>query len=130
MPPIARWFIKTAMIYLVAALALGAAAGMGLRTPYLAAGPAWVHLLVLGWVTQLIFGVAYWLFPRYSKENPYGHARLAVAAYASLNAGLILRFLVEVPGAGAGVWPAVAALLQWAGVTLFAVYLWPRVKQK
>ena len=24
----------------------------------------YLHLLVVGWITQIIFGVAFWLFPR------------------------------------------------------------------
>jgi hypothetical protein len=32
--------------------------------------PTYLHLLVLGWLTQLIFGVAFWMFPRYSARNP------------------------------------------------------------
>jgi hypothetical protein len=34
--------------------------------------PVYLHLFMIGWVTQMIFGVAYWMFPRVSKENPRG----------------------------------------------------------
>ena len=63
--------------------------------------PVYFHLLMVGWVTQLIFGVAFWMFPRYSKEKPRGREGLAWAMYASLNAGLLLRGLAEPMHSGA-----------------------------
>jgi hypothetical protein len=71
-PRVSRWFIRTAMMYLVAALLLGAVmqSPLAARVPLLQVlWPTYVHLLVVGWLTQLIFGVAYWMFPRYSAER-------------------------------------------------------------
>jgi len=39
--------------------------------------PLYFHLLMAGWVTQLIFGVVAWMFPQYSSEQPRGNERLA-----------------------------------------------------
>jgi hypothetical protein len=134
MPALARLFIKTALAYLALALVLGVA--LAARPGALgAAGPAHVHLLVVGWLTQLIFGVAYWLFPRHSKERPYGASWLAWATFVALNAGLLLRAAAEPAvawGGGAG-WRAAlvaAAALQGLGAVAFAAYLWPRVRTK
>jgi hypothetical protein len=135
MPPPARWFIKTAFVFLV--LALGSGAVSALRTGA-ADGfwrPAVVHLFVVGWLTQLIFGVAYWLFPRHSRERPYGPAALAWAAYGLLNLGLALRTAAE-PGMALRVWDgwrvllALSAAMQTLGVLAYAVYIWPRIKTR
>ena len=65
-----------------------------------AGGPLWltpvtIHLLVVGWVTGMIFGVAYWMFPKFSTEQPRGANGLAVASFVLLNLGLLLRVVGE-----------------------------------
>ena len=135
MPPLTRWYIKLAMLYLIAGLLLGAAQAFPVQlAPVIAvAGPAYVHLLVVGWITQMIFGVAYWMFPKYSQEQPRGDNLIAIATFILLNVGLLARVVVEpirashpdsLPG-----W-----LLVFAGVAQalagigFAISAWPRVK--
>lgn len=132
MPLLARLLIKTALGYLAGALGLGI--GVAAGWPWAAGlGPAWVHLLVVGWLTQLIFGVAYWLFPRHSRERPYGYSAPAWAAFGLLNAGLLLRLVAEPMVARGGVWPSllvVSAAAQALGVLAFVGYLWPRVRTR
>lgn len=139
MPPIARLYVKTALVYLVAALATGVLLAL---SPVLAL-PAWVgrlnpvyfHLFLVGWLTQLIIGVAYWMFPKFSRELPRGHDRLALATYGLINVGLLVRAVAE-PAAAlspALLWSwglALSALLQWLGGLLFVANTWPRVKEK
>jgi hypothetical protein len=132
MPPITRWHVKLSLIYLVAALSLGIVqggdgAGGVLFSPYL-------HLITVGWVTQMIFGVAYWMFPRMSKERPRGSNVLAVVACVLLNVGLILRVVAEPLYARRanptfGVMLAVSAVTQWLAGMAFVVNTWPRVKE-
>jgi hypothetical protein len=43
----------------------------------------YVHLFVVGFVAQMIFGVAFWMFPRYSRDEPRGSERLALAPTSS-----------------------------------------------
>ena len=98
MPRLTRYFIKAAMLYLIAALLSGVAMQepLAARMPLLRAfWPTYVHLLVVGWLTQLIFGVAYWMFPRYSAERTRASERLGWAAFALLNIGLVLRVVGE-----------------------------------
>lgn len=134
MPRLARLLIRTALGYLAGALLVGIALAPPVlgRVPALAAvGPAQVHLLVVGWLTQLIFGVAYWLFPRHAREAPYGNPRPAWWGFVLLNAGLALRLVAEPAQAWhpAAAWALVAAaVFQWLGGVLFAAYLWRRVK--
>src|SRR6185369_8011790 len=95
MPLLTRWAIRAAMIYLVAGLAAGtlyfANTVWNFWPPLGALSPVYIHLLVVGWLTQLIYGVMYWMFPIISKENMRGNPRLAWTALALLNIGLILR---------------------------------------
>lgn len=130
MPPLTRWFVKLALLYFVAALAAGvwqAADGPLWLTPIM------IHLLVVGWVTGMIFGVAYWMFPKHSPDEPRGADSLAVASFVLLNAGLLLRVAVEPwqtnrPSALAGWLLVGSALLQWLGGVAFVANTWPRVK--
>lgn len=139
MPTLTRWYIKLAILYFLAALLLGvaqAAHAPAALYPWVgAAGPAALHLLVVGWITQMIFGVAYWMFPRYSADAPRGIDALAVATFACLNAGLILRVGVEPlqavrPAPLLGGLLVLAAALQWLAGIGFAVNTWPRIKVK
>ncbi|HEU5262848.1 MAG TPA: hypothetical protein VFU41_15620 [Gemmatimonadales bacterium] len=139
MPILTRWFIKTALVYFVTALVVGVAqavqAPLGLPAVLAAAGPVYVHLLVVGWITQMILGVAYWMFPKHSKETPRGSDRLAIASYWFLNLGLLLRVFGEPahtvhPAAGLGWLLGVSAALQWLGGMAFVVNTWARVKER
>ena len=100
-----------------------------------ALSPVYFHLFMVGWVTQLIFGVAYWMFPKFTKAMPRGRDWLALGAYWLINVGLILRAVAEPlqvvqPLAIWGVLIVVAAILQWLGGLAFVVNLWPWVKEK
>ena len=139
MPTLTRWYIKTALAYFVAALLVGLALALrsvAALTPFFnALTPVYFHLLMVGWVTQLIFGVAYWMFPKYSAEQPRGDERLGWATYWLLNAGLILRAMAEPwaalqPGAIPGWGLALSATLQWLAGMGFVVNTWGRVKEK
>lgn len=139
MPPLTRLFIKTALIWLVVALGFALVLvlqyAVTLPTFIGAWGPVYFHLFMVGWVTQLIFGVAYWMFPKFSREQPRGHERLAWAVYWLLNSGLAIRAIAEplnavLPGAGWGHWLPVSALLQWVAGIVFVVNTWPRVRER
>lgn len=137
MPVLTRWYVKTAILYLVVALLLGAVlAGNGLvPLPALLvlAAPAQIHLFVVGWLTQLIFGIAYWMFPKASPERPRGSDAVAILVYVALNLGLVARAVGEPwqaasPGAVPGGLLVVSGVLQWFGGVGFAVQAWPRVR--
>jgi len=127
MPTLTRWFVRAGLLYLVAALVVGlllaaapAAVPAGLR-------PAHLHLFIVGWITQLIFGVAHWMFPRASRERPRGNESLGWAAFVLLNAGLLLRAAAE-PLAWTG-WPlVVSGVLQLLAALCWVALVWPRGK--
>lgn len=135
MPPQARWLIKTALVYLVAALAIGViragqAAGLVPGTAAMLWLPQ-LHFLTVGWLTQLIFGVAFWLFPNPDGGGPSGH--VVWIAYGALNLGLLLRLGCEprmLPEALRD-WGLVAsAALQWGASLLLVGHFWRRVRTK
>lgn len=136
MPDAARYLIKTSLVYLALGLALSAGAA---AAPYpvgfwpgAAAYPSALHLLTVGWLTQLIFGVAFWLFPRWSRERPHGPAWVMWIVYALLNLGLLLRLIAEpypMMARRGGILGASAVMQAVAGI-VYAVYIWKRVRVK
>lgn len=138
MPLLARSFIKAGFVYLLVALVvnvLAAAQVFGLPPALVALSPVYTHLLMLGWVTQIIMGVAYWMFPKQSKATPRGSPVAGWWTFALLNAGLILRAVGEplrvwLPDAPVGGLLALSALLQVAAAWLFIANTWARVKER
>jgi hypothetical protein len=139
MPLLTRWFIKTSLLFFILALSIGLLMALqGLikvNFPFGALFPVYIHLLALGWISELIFGVVFWMFPKASREKPRGSEGLGWASYGLLNAGLLLRAISEPavtlrPGSGWGWLLASAALLQWLGGMAFVLNTWGRVKEK
>ncbi|HKW10441.1 MAG TPA: hypothetical protein VJO33_08670 [Gemmatimonadaceae bacterium] len=84
-----EWFVKVFLKASLAWLALGVTLGGAM-----AAHPAWIvfkpvhaHMTVLGFVTMMIYGVAYHIIPRFA-GHPLHSPRLAVAQWWVSNAGL------------------------------------------
>lgn len=136
MPPVTRWFIKSGMIWfaLGVTLALLAELPTGLSTSLLL--PIYWHMLVLGWITQIIMGVSIWMFPRKKRNHKKEQSPFAIWAFFLLNIGLIVRFLSEpflplvtnsviVPAA-----VIVSGILQVSAILLFIGEIWPRVQPK
>lgn len=137
MPVIVRWYLRTAMIMFVSALLVGIAQALSDRVAFLPPGltPVYFHLLMVGWVTQFILGIAIWMLPKYSQQKPRRSDTLSWAVYGLLNAGLITRALAEPmnsfsPGAAWGWLLVASALLQWTAGLFFVINAWPRVKGK
>ena len=135
MPRVSRWLIRAAMLYLVAGLVVGVViqGPFTARTPFLyRLWPTYIHLLIVGWLSQLVFGVAYWMFPRYSAEQPRGSERLGWATFALLNLGLLVRAIVE-PWhtlGGRGMLLIGSAVSQLLAGSIFVVNTWPRVRER
>jgi len=139
MPLLSRTYIKTGLIYFVLALLVGAFyLGQSLFNLPATVGtlyPVYLHLLMVGWVTQLIMGVVYWMFPKYSRERPRGSEQLGWIVYALLNSGLILRAFGEPltilkPGWNLGWTLGISAILQLIAGWLFVINTWGRVKER
>lgn len=138
MPRLTRWFVKTSFLYLALALMAGLLIEIQSILKFSALGglfPVYIHLFVLGWITQLIFGVVFWMFPRYSADSPRRSETLGWWTYALLNIGLILRVVVEPihaaqPNAFSGWSLVISAIMQFLAGLGFVVNSWGRVKVK
>jgi hypothetical protein len=139
MPPLTRWYIRLAFAYLVLALLTGTAAAarqpLALPAAIGALAPVAVHLFVVGWITQMIFGVAYWMFPRHSAEMPRGDPAPAVATLVLINIGLLLRLVAEPwqtvhPSGTPAALLVASAAAQWLAGLTFVWQMWPRVKER
>jgi cbb3-type cytochrome oxidase subunit 1 len=139
MPLLTRLFIRTSFVYLGIALAEGILlAGQSIWNsplPFAVLFQGYIHLMTVGWLTLLIFGVAYWMFPKYSQADPHGSEALSWTAYILINLGLVMRLVGEplndIRQQAFWSWLLIfSALLQWLGGMAFIINLWKRVKMK
>jgi hypothetical protein len=140
MPTITRLFLKFGLVYFVASMGCGVAMAWAEGAWGALLLPTYLHLFVVGWITQIIIGVALWLFPKQSKELPRGHEWLSWTALVTLNVGLLVRAVAEpaqfMLDAESGLLPAMgwllvaSAALQWVGGVAFLANIWGRIKGK
>ncbi|MDY6979772.1 MAG: cbb3-type cytochrome c oxidase subunit I [Pseudomonadota bacterium] len=135
MTELPRRFVKTAFVFLILGLLLGG--WMLLQRelhgewphPYLVS--AHTHIMFVGFVMFMILGVALWLFPKPSRDDPRYRESMIRGVYWLLLGGTLLRAGGEL-GRGMGD----AALLPWvviAGGALqiiaIALYVWTMWKR-
>jgi hypothetical protein len=135
MPKVTRWMIKAGMVCLVAGVTLALAADLSVTGSQRLLLPVYWHLIVLGWITQLIMAVAIWMFPRRNRSRRKENTALAWAALWCLNGGILLRViseplihLTEHPAITAAA--VISAILPVAAVFCFTLEIWPRLKPK
>jgi hypothetical protein len=135
MPPLTRWFLRIALLYLILALFLGILLALPDGSPLSGLFAIYIHTLVFGWLTQLIFGVALWMFPKHSASRPRGYEWLGWATLILLNLGLVLRIIFEPlqtigPSPVSGWMLVFSAILQWLSGVAFVFNTWARVREK
>ena len=124
-----EWFVKAFLKASLAWLGLGVTLGVAM-----AAHPAWavyrpahMHMTLLGFVTMMIYGVAYHVLPRFT-GHPLHSRRLAGWHWWAANVGLALMvagFALR-PSVGAAATPVLAAggALSALGAYAFAYGIW------
>lgn len=124
-----EWFVKAFVKASLAWLALGVTLGVGMAVYplWIVYRPAHVHLNLLGFVTMMIYGVAYHVIPRFS-GNPLHDRRLAGGQWWVSNVGLLLLvmgFLMR-PHVGGAATPVLATggTLAALGAYLFVYGIW------
>lgn len=139
MPKLTRWFLKLSLVSFILAVLLGmllaARALLNLPGFISTLSPVYFHLFMFGWVTQLIFGIVFWMFPKYSRVKPRGSDSLGWVVFWLLNAGLAMRVIAEPaqvlnPSPLWGWVLATSAVLQWLAGMFFVVNTWGRVKER
>ncbi len=134
MPRLARLFIKTGLIYFLVSLLLGLAAEFKWLT-FPGITPLFWHLLMVGWITQIIFGVSMWMFPGRTKEEGFWPQKWGWLTFILLNMGLICRMIAEPASytSSAALWTILivtSAVGQLAAAVTYTIELWPRIQSK
>jgi hypothetical protein len=151
MPTTCRAFVKASIIYLCLGAILGALLlinrWLPLGAKIAALRGSHVEMLVTGWLTQLIMGVAWWLFPplaiRLRPDAPWpvrsgqrqrGSEALLWATFVCLNAGVLLRAIFEPLYSWTqrdfyGFLAGSSGTLVAAAAVLFMMNLWGRVRE-
>lgn len=132
-----RRFIKTGIAFLFLGLVMGL--WMLVRRdifgvwpdPYLVSAHA--HVVLVGFVMFLIFGVALWLFPRAARDDDRYRPVLAETAYWLLLVGTGGRFVAEAARAWSTApwlgWAVVlGATCQVAGMAVYFWTMWTRIR--
>ena len=136
MPKVTRWFIRAGIFYFIAGVTLALIA----EIPSVNAGPfllpVYWHMLVMGWITQVIMGVSIWMFPRKYRDRKKRESLLSWLAFWLLNTGLILRFLAEpfIPliqnSTSITIIILTSSTLQVSAVIAYILEIWPRLEPK
>src|SRR3990167_7601395 len=100
MPRLTIWIVRAALLYFGVGFTLCALILFHKGIPYWAGAwkllPMHFEFLFLGWTAQLVFGVEFWILPRFKYPPVRGNERLAWSAFILLNSGVLL--------AGVGAW--------------------------
>jgi hypothetical protein len=132
-----RLYLRTAFFF----LALGLLGGLWIEFQLTAGGVishgmvvAHVHMLLVGFLLMMVFGVAYWLFPRSGRGQPIGpYPNLVGFAYVLLTVGTMIRavtefFDVQLAEPAWGYVRLAASTSQMAGIVIGIWALWGRVR--
>jgi cbb3-type cytochrome oxidase subunit 1 len=124
-----EWFVRAYLKSSLAWLALGVTAGvaMAAHPVWTVYRPAHLHMLLVGFVTMMIYGVAYHVIPRFTGFPLYSRRAAAWQLWMS-NGGLILMvagFGIRANGLAAGT-PVLAGggLITAAGAYTFVYVIW------
>ena len=122
MPRWSAWSIRLALIWLALAALTGAAilSRTALGLPGLARLiPAHAEMMLVGWMLQLGFGVAWWILPGRVRRDPNAITLPLGVTSLGLNLGIVIL--------AAGV-PFAGRCAELVGVATFASQLWPRIR--
>ncbi|MEX0771160.1 MAG: hypothetical protein WD035_10525 [Balneolaceae bacterium] len=136
MLPVTRWFIKAGILYLVAGLLLLFVDSVPRYDAGVNLLPVYWHMIVVGWITQLIMGVSIWMFPRKRRDREKTESVLPWFVFWLLNIGLILRFLSEpfleigLHWMGTRWFVFLSVAFQLGACILYVVEIWPRLQTR
>lgn len=122
-------FIKASLVWLALGVTLGV--GMAAHPVWVVYRPAHLHMVLLGFVTMMIYGVAYHVIPRFSGHALHSrraagwHWWLANVGLAGMSAGFILRPHL---GSTATTVLAVGGVLSALAAYLFAYLVWRTIE--
>jgi hypothetical protein len=131
-PRLSVWFVRAALLHLVAGFTVGALLlankGVPLHPALWQLLPAHIELLLLGWTFNLALGVAYWVLPRHKTGRPRGAEWPVWLAFGLLNAGVVAVCLSPWLAPAANVLMALGKSLEALAALAFASHAVPRIK--
>ncbi|WP_138430965.1 NnrS family protein [Fodinibius saliphilus] len=134
MPFISRIFIKSGMVYFVLSLFAGLFLEIE-QFSFPALMPLFWHMLMLGWITQIIIGVSIWMYPGRNKEEGFWNQKWNWFTFIFLNIGMALRVAAEpmMTEQHAEFWNiliVISAVLHVLGGITYLIEIWPRIMSK
>lgn len=131
MPSLSVWCIRISLLYLGLGFTLGAvmlsSPAIRLAPLILKLRPLHAEVLLIGWLAQLAFGVAYWILPRLPGIRSRGSEPLAWFSLILLNVGILTVGLGQTFNAPATV-TIFGRLTEALAVCAFAMHAWPRAR--
>jgi cbb3-type cytochrome oxidase subunit 1 len=127
-----EWFVKAFLKSSLSWLALGVTMGiaMAVHPVWTVYSPAHTHMVLLGFVTMMIFGVAYHVIPRFA-GHPLHSRRAAGMHWWISNAGLALMvcgFITRATDFGTGtIVLSIGGVLSATGAYIFVYLIWRTV---
>ncbi|XSG73087.1 hypothetical protein ACP8Y2_12915 [Herpetosiphon llansteffanensis] len=130
MPKFSLFSIRASLLYLVIG---GSVGGIMLVSKAIGVWPwiwywrtAHIHAMLVGWLLNLIFGVAFWILPRLDAHGWRGSPWLVWSASGLLQAALAVLVW-------ASIWPwsaaiAIASSLECLAAIAIAWHCWPRLQ--
>lgn len=115
-------FIKSSLIY----FAIAALTGLDMTFMpghYGVLMPMHAHLMLLGWISMMIYGVAYHILPRFSASPLYSE-KMANAQFYLAHIGLIGMaggFVLRIYISGGGVILVLFSIIEAISVIMFAI---------
>ena len=136
MTPLVRLYVKTSFVFLLLGLVLGGY--IAIQVNLLGRGVPWplitahTHLVLVGFMLMLVFGVATWMFPRPARDDARYRPGLAWLVYWLMTVSTAARALGEllaaVTGSRGSPLAALGGLGQVAAAIVFVVNMWTRVR--
>jgi hypothetical protein len=141
MPFESRLFIKTEIVFLVLTFAIGAAlliaSAAGQPVPFVIE-VVHGHMGFVGWLVNVVIGVALWMFPLDRERYPMTQGRYPAAAplwcYYLLNVGLVLRVVVEPwrnlwgTSLSSALLLGLSGIMQFTAIIIFVSIVWSRTR--
>ena len=131
MPRFSIWSIRIGLTYLALGFTFGALMlinkGVPISGVLWALLPLHIEFLLLAWTLHLVFGMAFWILPRFRQPPKRGNETIAWIAIILLNLGVWLAGIGPLLSGLA--WMVIAGRLAEAlSAAAFAIHAWPRVK--
>jgi cbb3-type cytochrome oxidase subunit 1 len=130
MPRLSQWMIRAALLYLLLGFTFGALLlthkGIPLHPALWSWLPAHIEFLLMGWIVQLIMGVAFWILPRFWQKPVRPYESFAQIAFLLLNVGIWLVVAATTFRAGQNLLIA-GRLVEMSAVLFFALHAWKRL---